>query len=230
MPATIRRALIIVALAAFAATAPAGDLRREPVAQGDAQAGATKAQVCATCHGPEGISAVPIFPNLAGQPATYHYVQLRAYRDGSRANPVMAALVESLSDQDMKDIAAYYATLRPEVAPAPAAAPNDAGKALYLSGDPARGVPACQGCHGSDGRGPAAAKHAASEQLRPHTPWHTFPALAGQPAPYVAEQLKAYRDGPRLGSTNARIMHAVVRNLDDAGVEALAAYLAALAH
>lgn len=91
-------------------------------------------------------------------------------------------------------------------------------------------MPACLGCHGASGHGPAALSGDVPAGHGPRTPWHTFPTLAGQHAPYVVEQLRAYRDGTRAGSTNARIMHGVAANLDDAQIEAIAAYLATLPH
>ncbi len=232
MSPALRHVLLTLAMVSFAASARPADLRREPIVHGDAQAGAAKAAACAACHGPDGIAPAPVFPNLAGQSATYQFIQLRAYKDGSRPNPVMAALVGSLSIQDMKDLSAHFASLHPHTEPsAPTAQPTAAGQTLYLNGDAARGVPACQGCHGERGQGPQSAGDVpARDRTMHHTPWHTFPTLAGQGAPYVVEQLKAYRDGTRLGSTNARIMHGVAQNLDDAQIEAIAAYLATLPH
>ena len=80
----------------------------------DAQAGRQKAQACAVCHGPSGISATPDAPNLAGQPAIYTAAQLKAYRDGSRKHEVMAVMAKPLSDQDIANLAAWYASIRIE--------------------------------------------------------------------------------------------------------------------
>ncbi len=80
-------------------------------AAGDAEAGKAKAAVCAACHGAEGISAVDIYPNLAGQKAAYTVSQLKAFKAGERSNPIMAPMAMPLSDQDMEDLAAYYAGL-----------------------------------------------------------------------------------------------------------------------
>lgn len=219
---------LIAAFAGAQDTAPATpaagarwvDLRTAPVVQGgDAQAGADKAQRCAACHGPGGHSAVPAFPSLAGLPPTYVYLQLREYRQGLRANAVMSAQAQDLSEQDMLDLAAYFASQSPQQAGAAVAADLlQRGRQVYLQGDPAQGVPACQGCHGADGRGPRPAVSGA-------TPWHTFPALAGQQANYVVAQLQAYKDGTRAASSNAMVMQAVVRNMDQQTMQALAAFV-----
>src|SRR3546814_5643826 len=83
---------------------------------GDALAGAGKAAVCAACHGAQGVAIAPTFPNLAGQSATYLYVQLKEFHDGGRNDPVMTAQAAPLSDVDMRDLASYYASLAPKPA------------------------------------------------------------------------------------------------------------------
>jgi len=80
-------------------------------AAGDAEAGKAKSAVCAACHGAEGISAMDIYPNLAGQKAAYLVTQLQHFRDGERNNPIMAPMAKPLSDQDIEDLAAYYSGL-----------------------------------------------------------------------------------------------------------------------
>ena len=167
-----------------------------------------------------------MFPSLAGQSATYLYLQLREYKAGTRASDVMRPQVEHLSDQDMKDLSAHYASLRAERSTAAASGTTDAGQALYTRGSSTAGIPPCQGCHGVTGRGPVAKSALVA---RPTTPWVTFPSLAGQQPQYVVAQLKAYQGGERGGTTNARIMHGVVLNLDDSAMQAVAAYLSQLA-
>jgi cytochrome c553 len=125
------------------------DLRRQPVIEGNAEAALEKNAVCGGCHGVDGNSVVPDFPSLAGQSATYLYLQLKAFKTGSRPSDIMKPQVEALSDQDMKDLAAHYASLSPKASsPAASDGAADAGKNLYVRGDPMRGIPACQGCHG----------------------------------------------------------------------------------
>lgn len=81
------------------------------IAAGDAAAGKTKAATCAACHGIDGMSKVPMYPNLKGQHATYLVKQLKAFKDGSRKDPTMNAMAKPLSDADMANLAAYYSSL-----------------------------------------------------------------------------------------------------------------------
>src|SRR5258705_3744284 len=121
-PPLLARWIAILALGAGAAWS-AEDLRSQQPIDGDAAAGAEKAAVCAGCHGPDGNAIAPIFPTLAGQSATYLYVQLRTLKDGSRSDPMMGRLISQLRYQDMRDLAAHYAAV--ERKPATAAAPAD---------------------------------------------------------------------------------------------------------
>src|SRR5690606_37752878 len=123
------------------------DLRRARPIAGNAAAGQAKAEVCAACHGPQGIAIAPAFPNLAGQRADFMYWQLVEFK--RNPDSPMSPLVADLSDQDMRDLSAYYAGLAPPAAD-PAADPADPapvdatlvqrGERLYLSGDPAKGI------------------------------------------------------------------------------------------
>lgn len=81
----------------------------------DAKAGQIKAGMCATCHGPLGLSAIPNAPHLAGQPAIYIEEQLKQYRSGKRANEVMAVMAKPLTDQEIENLAAWYASIPIEV-------------------------------------------------------------------------------------------------------------------
>lgn len=212
------------------------DLRRIVPITGDAQAGAAKAQLCATCHGQQGIAIVPNFPNLAGQRADYMYWELLSYEHGARPQSAMTPLVELLSDDDMRNLAAYYAALVP---PAPAAdadadadaAPADQellrrGEQLYLHGDAAQGIPPCQGCHGADARGHPRALQVDSAG---YTPYAVYPALRGQQSVFLQLTLEEFRAGERSGSTADRIMNGIGRQLDDRSISALSAWLASLA-
>jgi cytochrome c553 len=221
--------LACVVTAAAAQEAPAStpaqaatlDLRRMQPIDGDARAGAGKAAVCAACHGAQGVAIAPTFPNLAGQSATYLYVQLKEFHDGGRNDPVMTGQAATLSDTDMRDLASYYASLAPKPAGRSDAASR--GAQLYLAGDPAQGIPPCQGCHGPDGLGPR--PHPSSA---PPPPWATYPHLRGQSSLYLARQLGDYWSGARAGSSNAKVMQGVAATLGDDDVQALSAYLDAL--
>lgn len=184
----------------------------ESLVGGNADAGKAKAAACTACHGPGGNSTNPEWPRLAGQSEAYTVSQLKAFKDGSRANPLMAGQVAGLSEQDMKDIAAYFFAQQPLTG---AASPDlaEAGQTLYRAGDAERGIPACMGCHGPKGEGNAAA---------------AYPRIAGQHADYSAAQLRIYRDGARKGTDKARMMSDVARKLTDEEIAAVASYLSGL--
>jgi cytochrome c553 len=227
------RVLLVVAaplwLPAFSTTAADGitvrtpaawtDLRRQQPITGDAPAGQAKSAVCAACHGPQGVAIAPNFPNLAGQSATYLYVQLKTLKNGQRSDPIMSGQAATLSDADMRNLATYYASL-----PAKPAGHADAasrGGQLFLEGDPVQGVPPCQGCHGPTGQGPRIYPSDA-----PQPPWSTFPRLRGQSAIYVTKALGDFSSGARSGTSNALIMHGVAQTLGDADIQALSTYIA----
>lgn len=203
------RGLVGACVLGLSASALAAEPAASPFLKGDAKAGEAKAAVCAACHGPKGNSAVPAWPKLAGQGAPYLYAQLKHFKDGSRNNPIMAGQVAALSDQDMQDLAAYFAaqTASPGVASKDAVA---VGGNIYRAGIADRGVPACAACHGPTGAGnPAAA----------------YPHVGGQHADYSAAQLNAYRKGERKAGANGQIMAEVAAKLTDAEIAALASYL-----
>ena len=194
------------------------DLRRIEPLKGDANAGKEKATVCFACHGPAGISPAAMFPNLAGQHAEYLYWQLREFKREQRPDSPMTSQVANLDDTAMRDLAAFFASLPPPTPGAHAGDVSDAGMRIYREGDPARGTPPCQGCHGADGRGfPAASDDAA---------YRTYPALYGQHADYVVQRLKDFRDGKHVTSSTDLIMTPVAKTLDDASIAAVAAWIA----
>jgi cytochrome c553 len=158
-----------------------------PFTNGKVADGATKAAVCAACHGPNGNSVNPEWPRLAGQSAVYVAEQLRLFRSGIRDNPTMKPLAAALKDQDIDDLAVYYEAQTPTGLEAD---PSywQGGEAVYLSGDRARDVPACVACHGPVGRGNLAAG---------------YPALRAQQSVYVVKQLNDYASGARYSGSNA---------------------------
>lgn len=205
------------------------DLRRARPITGNAAAGQAKSELCATCHGPQGISIAPTFPNIAGQRADFFYWQLVEFK--RNPDSPMSPLVADLSEQDMLDLAAYYAGLVPPPAdPAAEPAPVEAalarrGEQLYLTGDPVKGIPPCQGCHGVDANGHA-------DPLRTdrdgHTPYASYPALRSQQAIYLQTKLAQYRNGEMDDSTTDFVMTGVAERLDDDSIEALSAWLSSL--
>jgi len=182
------------------------------VAAGDAQAGKTKAQACAACHGADGNSANPEWPNLAGQHASYTSKQLADFKAAKeRSNDVMAGMVVSLTPEDMADLAAYFATLTP--AGGFVSEENLAlGERIYRGGNKETGVPACLACHGPNGAG---------------DPMGGVPALSGQRATYTATQLKAFRNGSRAND-RLKTMRQASRFLSDEEILAVSEYISGL--
>ena len=175
----------------------------------DPEAGKTKAATCAACHGVTGSSSNPMWPSLGGQHERYLVQQLQAFQSGLRSDPMMTPMAMGLSEQDMQDIAAYYAQQTP---PTLTAEPDllEAGERLYRGGNAATGVPACLACHGAEGAGNAAAG---------------WPRIGGQHAEYLAKQLTAYRNGERKTGV---IMTDIAKRLSDEEILAVANYLQGL--
>ncbi len=196
------------------------DLRRIEPLHGDAAAGNAKAAVCRACHGAAGVSPAPAFPNLAGQHAEYLYWQLVEFKREARPESPMTAQVAQLDDTAMRDLAMYFASL-PTANVATTGNPEsmDRGRNLYREGDPAEGVPPCQGCHGVDGGG----HPLANDNAR----WRTYPILRGQHADYVMQHLKGFRGREYGTSTNAHVMQGVAQNLDETAMRDIAAWLQA---
>ena len=159
----------------------------------------SQAANCVTCHGQQGESINPLWPNLAGQHADYLAEQITAFRDGSRENPAMMPFVKDLDDKDIRELADYYAGL-----PRKTSASGDA--ALVERGRNLAGY--CAACHGMRGE-PVA---------------NNWPILAGQQAPYLVQQLKAYKSGKRVHS----LMQAALASISEEEFSALAAYYSQL--
>jgi cytochrome c553 len=170
------------------------------------------AQVCAACHGPDGNSPLPENPKLAGQVADYIAKQLADYKAGTeRKNPIMSAMAQPLSEEDMRAVAAYYSAQKPR----PGAARNKetvaVGQKLYRGGNAESGVPACSACHGPAGGGIPA----------------QFPQLSGQHASYTAAQLRAFRSVERANDPN-QMMRAIAARMSEQEIAAVADYIAGL--
>jgi cytochrome c553 len=178
-----------------------------PAAAGDAALGAQKAAVCGACHGMNGSSVNPEWPNLTGQPEPYVVAQLQQFKQGARVNPLMTPMAAPLSEQDMKDLGAHFSQQTPAGLEADPSTWK-AGEKLYRGGDAARGIPACIACHGPQGRGNGPAR---------------YPALRAQHAVYAYNQLKAFASGGRKSSGND-IMQVVASRLTDDEMRALASY------
>jgi cytochrome c553 len=198
----------------------AGPALAESLVEGSIEAGKEKAATCSACHGAEGISVNPLWPNIAGQSATYIVEQVTAFRDGAsdpetakRYDPLMSPQSMSLSDEDIRDLAVYFESL-----PAAAQAVADTStlsraEKLYRGGDIENGTAACLACHGPTGRGNPAA---------------SYPALQGQHAVYTAKQLNDYANGTRTSDGVTRVMRDIAARLSQEDIDALASYVQGL--
>ncbi len=169
----------------------------------DAVAGKVKALVCTACHGDGGVSSLPGFPHLAAQPLLSIFYQLLQFRDQRRKGGGMEAIAATLSEQDMRDIAAYYAALQ---APPPVAGGSTDKITL---GQQIAQQQYCSSCHGAQLQGQ---KH--------------VPRLAGQSSEYFVSQLRNLRSGARADMDGTMISAA--RSLTDEEIEAMAVYARSL--
>lgn len=184
-------------------------------AKADLDAGKKLAQtVCAACHSADGNSAVSMYPKLAGQHAGYSIAAMHEFRKGDkgkRNNPIMFEQMKALSDADMENVAAYFASQDMSAG----GAVEDLvplGQQIYRGGNMGTGVPACMACHGPTGSGNAPAR---------------FPRLAGQHVDYVVEQLKAFRSGARQDAIGG-MMNDVAQKMTDDEISAVASYISGL--
>lgn len=201
--------LLLLALLACAGPALAEGTAVDPFVKGHAEAGQGKAATCGACHGPDGNSINPQWPKIAGQGAKYLYEQLAAFKSAARKDPIMQGQVANLSDQDLRDLAAWFALKEQKPGVASPASVKVAEK-VYRAGDFERGIAACAGCHGPKGLGNPAAGYA---------------RIGGQHAQYTAAQLKLFRSGERKHSANAQMMTAVANKLTDVEIDALSSYI-----
>lgn len=196
----------LFALLLIAATATSA------LAQGNAEAGQGKTTVCGACHGPTGNdSLLPNVPKLGGQGERYLLKQLQEIKSGTRVVPLMAGMLNAMNDQDLADVAAWFAS-QPAPQGAVDPAKRELGERLFRAGDAAIGVAACSACHAPNGKG----NHAAG-----------YPALSGQDAAYSELQLKAFRAGERTND-EAEVMRTTAARLNDAEISALASYISGL--
>ncbi|MDR6216878.1 c-type cytochrome [Deinococcus soli (ex Cha et al. 2016)] len=222
---------LLAGVAALAQTTPAQPTPAQTTATtlkagpADPARGEAIAASCSGCHGPTGRA-----PVLKGEPAAQIQNALLAFRSGTRRNGTMQGIASRMSDQDIVDVAAFYAgppptpaPATPPVAPTPAppststAAPTTAsgtlGRTLYLEGAPGRDVLACAVCHGEDGKGADAVG---------------IPAIAGLSAASVLETLRAYHAMPPVGIAYPDAMRIAVKPLTDADMNAVAQFVATL--
>jgi cytochrome c553 len=183
-------------------------------AGGDAAAGKTKSVTCQACHGADGNSVNPVWPKLAGQHADYLARQLAAFKSGARKDPTMSAMAMPLTEADIADVSAYYASQVIKVETVDAAKVID-GEKLFRGGNKAKQLPACMSCHGPSGAGNPAAG---------------YPALGGQHAAYTTKALQDYRSGIRGVGKDARgvMMQDIAAKMSDEEIAAVSGYIAGL--
>jgi cytochrome c553 len=165
--------------------------------------------VCAACHGADGNSTISLNPKLAGQHPEYLLKQLTNFKEGKRANAVMAGMVANLSKEDMQSLAKYYSSQKQTLGKAKSNGVGSLGEKIYRGGIAATGVPACAACHGANGAGIP----------------KQYPRLAGQHADYALQQLRTFRTAERA---NAPMMMTIAAKMTDAEMQAVADYMQGL--
>ena len=203
MTAKFVTALTLVAVLGWSGTAAAA---------GNKEAGQAKSAVCMGCHGMDGNSLNPEWPNIASQHPSYMVKQIRHFKAAERNNPLMMPMAMTLADQDMEDLAAYFSAQTPRPTGETEPSKLKLGERLYRGGDASRGLPACAGCHGPAGAGIGGA---------------FYPRIGGQHATYAALQLRAYKSGTRATDPNS-MMRTVATKLSEQEIDAVASYLQGL--
>lgn len=204
----LKKILVIVGFGLFT-----GTNTNQVLAAGDAEAGKAKAVVCGACHGAEGISSIPANPNLAGQVPGYIAAQLKAFKSGERSGAIMPAQSAGLSEEDMADLDAYYASLSAKVTSSltdEEKALAEVGRDIYRGGFAERGISACMSCHGPSGHGIP----------------KNYPRVSAQHKEYLEQELLAYKKGERKGYND--IMSDIAFGLSELQIKQLAAYMAGL--
>ncbi len=201
---TTKVAATLLCTAALASAAPA-------LAAGSKEAGQAKSTPCVACHGVDGNSVNPEWPSIAGQHESYVIRSLKAFRDGSRQNPLMSPMAVGLTDEDIADLAAWFSS---QTARGGEAEPSKLklGQKIYRAGNMEEKSMACAACHGPTGRG---------------NPLASYPAIQGQHATYVAAQLRAYKSGARTSDPN-QMMRAIAARLSEAEIDAVSSYVQGL--
>ncbi len=182
---------------------------------GDVKLGKEKSVICASCHGADGNSVNPVWPKIAGQHKQYTARQLALFKNGERKGTVMAGMVAGLTEDDMKNLAAFFANQKSNTGSADESL-VEVGKAVYQGGNAKMKIPACMACHGVAGKG---------------NPLSGYPVLAGQHAAYTEQRLKDYRAGEKTADDddiNGKVMADVVKYLSDDEIKAVSNYIQGL--
>ena len=201
--ASLALSVLCLTTSAFASDAP-------KAAKPDAAAGEAKyTAMCAACHGADGNAGSPEYPKLAGQHPAYLAKQLAEFKSGKRANAIMNGMAAALSDEDMKNVAAWLSSQKAKPGYAKDKDTIALGERIYRGGVADRQIAACAGCHSPNGAGIPA----------------QYPRLSGQHAAYLSAQLSAFRGGVRNNNVQ---MTQVAAKLNDREIQAVADYIAGL--
>ncbi len=211
MAICIALAVLLAVPSAFAASGSFANMLQRRTGSGDPVAGKTKSQICQGCHGVTGNTTDEMIPKLAGQYDEYIIKQMHNYQAGIRSHEIMNGMAAPLSDQDVTDIAAYFADQA--IMKGNGGTPNEKGKDLFMKGNIAEMVMTCVYCHGNGGKG-----------MNPST--GMYPVIGGQHKAYLLKQLTDFREDNRVNSPNI-IMNRIVRSLSDDDLKALAEYISA---
>lgn len=197
--------LLALPTTANAADAPKAVLQPADLAKGQA----TATNICAACHAIDGSRGSPANPILQGQHPEYLAKQLAEFKAAKRQNPIMQGIAAMLSEQDMKNVAAFYAGKTAKAGFAQNKATVALGEKIYRGGIADRQVPACAGCHSANGAGIPA----------------QYPRLGGQHSDYTSAQLVAFRGGVRMNSVQ---MTGIAAKMNDREIKAVSDYIAGL--
>jgi cytochrome c553 len=195
--------LLSASFAAFAAEAPGS--AKPDLAKGEA----ISTNVCVACHANDGSRGSPANPIIQGQHPEYLIKQLTEFKAGKRNNPIMRGIASTLSEDDMRNVASFYATKQPKPGFAKSKDTVQLGEKIWRGGISDRNVPACAGCHSPTGAGIPS----------------QYPRLAGQHADYAEAQLVAFRGGVRANSAQ---MVGIASKMNDREIKAVADYIAGL--
>jgi cytochrome c553 len=182
------------------------------LAAGDPEAGKEKSATCAACHGADGNSVNPEWPKLAGQHEGYLVKQLAYFKDGERVNETMKGMASNLTEQDREDLAAYYSSQKVKIGAADSSL-VEFGQKIYRGGNASSGVAPCMGCHGPNGAG---------------NPASNYPALRGQNAQYIENQLRGFASGQRHNENAKKMMQILASRMTDREIRAVASYIQGL--
>jgi cytochrome c553 len=203
------KALLTACALTFSAATACAQAPAAPAKIDLAKGQAIATQVCAACHTADGSRGSPANPIIAGQHPAYLEKQLREFKSGARNNPIMKSFASALSDDDMRNVAAFYAGKQAKPGFAKNKDSVEMGERIWRGGIPDRQIAACAGCHSPSGAGIPS----------------QYPRLAGQHADYTEAQLVAFRQGARA---NSPMMVAVTAKMNDREIKAVSDFIAGL--